>query len=81
MTEQTVPAIYEDGVLKPLAAVHLEEHQRVQVTVRVPDEDGGRTPEAILAAWESVLDGLPPEEVDEIQRLALDRSLFSSARP
>ena len=30
---QTIQAIYEDGVLKPLEELILGEHQRVQVTV------------------------------------------------
>jgi predicted DNA-binding antitoxin AbrB/MazE fold protein len=30
----TVEAVYENGVLKPLHAIPLPEHQRVQVTVR-----------------------------------------------
>ena len=29
----TIPAIYEDGVLKPLEKLTLGEHQRVQITV------------------------------------------------
>jgi predicted DNA-binding antitoxin AbrB/MazE fold protein len=79
MSEQTVPAIFEDGVLKPLEAVDLTEHQRVEVTVRVPDAGGSRTAEEVLAAWESILAGLPEDEASEIERLALDRSQFSSA--
>lgn len=34
--EQQVDAIYEDGVLKPLAPLALENLQRVSVTVRSP---------------------------------------------
>jgi predicted DNA-binding antitoxin AbrB/MazE fold protein len=36
---RTVPAIYEQGVLRPLRPLQLPEHTRVQVTVLV-EEDG-----------------------------------------
>ncbi len=32
-------AIYENGVLRPLQPVDLQEHQRVMVTLSVPEED------------------------------------------
>ena len=34
---QTIPAIYEDGVLKPLEKLALAEHQHVQITVEPQD--------------------------------------------
>ena len=36
---QVVNAIYEDGALRPLDPVHLEEHQHVRVTVETLDGD------------------------------------------
>jgi len=34
--DQSIEAIYEDGVLKPLSPLSLEEHQRVALTLSVP---------------------------------------------
>ena len=44
---QVVTAIYENGVLRPVEALTLPEHQRVQVTVEAISETGtgGRRPE------------------------------------
>lgn len=36
MTNNTVTAIYESGVLKPLEDMHLKEHQKVRIIVE-PD--------------------------------------------
>ena len=75
--QQTVPAVFEDGVLRPLKPLDLEDHQRVEVTVTsVPSPP--RSPEEILAAWHCIYEGLSPEEVAEVERIALDRSHFSS---
>jgi predicted DNA-binding antitoxin AbrB/MazE fold protein len=72
--QKTVTAVFEDGVLKPLESVDLPEHQRVKVTIEV------RSPEEVLAGWRSVYDGLSADEIDEIERIALDRSHFLSFR-
>jgi predicted DNA-binding antitoxin AbrB/MazE fold protein len=75
--QKTVTAVFEDGVLKPLESVDLPEHQRVKVTIEVPP---ARSPEEVLAGWRSVYDGLSADEIDEIERIALDRSHFLSFR-
>jgi predicted DNA-binding antitoxin AbrB/MazE fold protein len=43
---QVVKAIFENGVLRPVEALALPEHQRVQVTVEAISEtgNGGETP-------------------------------------
>ncbi len=70
---QTIDVIYEDGVLKPLEPVQLEEHQRVTVEIQsvrplLPDE--------ILELAHQVYAGLSEEEIAEIEEIALDRSNF-----
>ncbi|MBI3972160.1 MAG: antitoxin family protein [Chloroflexi bacterium] len=70
---RTLEAVYEDGVLKPLEALDLPEHQRVQVTVTVPADDAA---EETLKAWMTVYDGLSQEEITEVEAIALDRSRF-----
>lgn len=32
----TIKAVYENGVLKPLGALYLREHQQVQITLEEP---------------------------------------------
>lgn len=34
----TVEAVYENGVLKPTEALALQEHQKVELTIRTPAE-------------------------------------------
>lgn len=69
---QTVEAIYEDGVLKPLTPLQLPEHQRVSVTI----EDLPESPEEGLKAWGQVYEGLSDEEIAELETIILDRSNF-----
>jgi predicted DNA-binding antitoxin AbrB/MazE fold protein len=75
---RTVDAVYEGGVLRPLSALDLPEHQRVRVRVDVaPVEQSDET----LRAWLGVYDGLAEEEVDEVEAIALDRSRFMGPPP
>ena len=36
---QTIPAVYENGVFRPLKKMHLKEHQRFILKLDVPKED------------------------------------------
>jgi predicted DNA-binding antitoxin AbrB/MazE fold protein len=56
---RVVDAIYEAGMLKPLETLDLPEHQRVRITIHDPTEE---SPDAQLAAWQEVYDGLTEEE-------------------
>ncbi|HSH78295.1 MAG TPA: antitoxin family protein [Herpetosiphonaceae bacterium] len=47
---QSFPAIYEDGVLRPLQPLALPEHARVQITIAVTDEAATPDQEQIRAA-------------------------------
>jgi predicted DNA-binding antitoxin AbrB/MazE fold protein len=75
---KTVDAIYEGGVLKPMSALDLREHQRVRVTVEVPADE---RPDEALRAWLGVYEGLAEEDVDEVEAIALDRSRFMRPPP
>lgn len=46
---QTLPAIFENGVLRPLGSLPLAEHQRVMVTVT--DADAGPWVDASFLAY------------------------------
>jgi predicted DNA-binding antitoxin AbrB/MazE fold protein len=68
-------AIWEDGVFKPVKPLDtdLKEGQRVRLTV----EPAARlSPDEMLELAFQVYDGLPKEEIAEIERIALDRTGF-----
>lgn len=72
---QILEAIYEEGVLKPLEDLDLDEHQRVVLELReAPASDAERR----LKAWQQVYADLSDEDVREIEAIALDRSNFMS---
>lgn len=71
--DQVIEAIYQNGVLMPLESPKLADNQRVTIVIReLPDED----PDQALQAWHEVYAGLTEEEIDEMQRIVLDRSHF-----
>jgi predicted DNA-binding antitoxin AbrB/MazE fold protein len=61
----TAAAIYENGVLRPLAPLPLEEGARVEVTVFRPST-GGRTGAELAEIWPS-LPHLSPEEATDFE--------------
>jgi predicted DNA-binding antitoxin AbrB/MazE fold protein len=71
---QTLDAVFKDGSFKPLknGSLPFAEGQRVKLTVETPTETQGDLIE--MAA--QVYDGLNEEEVNEVERLALDRDSF-----
>ena len=70
-------AVYEDGVLRPLEDPGLKEHQRVLLEIRTEPEEHASS---ALEAWHQVYEGLPEDEIAEIEGIALDRSHFSSRK-
>jgi predicted DNA-binding antitoxin AbrB/MazE fold protein len=75
---RVVEAVYEGGVLKPLADPGLPEHQRVVLEIRVPAQADA---ESGLQAWRQVYEGLSEDDVTEIEKIALDRSQFFRSEP
>jgi len=76
--DRVIDAIYEQGLLKPLEALDLPEHQRVRITIHEPAE---ASPDETLEAWQGVYDGLTDEEIAQIEALACDRSHFMRQEP
>ena len=67
--KQAMDAIYENGHFRPVPhhPAHLVDGQRVRITV-----DDECLPESLR--WlTSVYDGLSPDQIDEIERIPLDR--------
>ncbi len=73
--KQAIDAIYENGTFRPVQrdAVSIPDGQRVRITV-----DDGCEPESLRLAA-SVYDGLSDEDIDEVERIALDRTSFFGA--
>jgi len=66
-------AVYENGVLKPLESVKLSEHQRVTITIQLPQVENS---DQELESWHQVYSELSEQEIKEIESIALDRSHF-----
>jgi predicted DNA-binding antitoxin AbrB/MazE fold protein len=67
----TVEAIFEDGVFKPVERPEIPEGEHVQLTVETAERAGGEDP---LELAVRVYRGLRPEQIDEIERIAIGRS-------
>lgn len=74
---QQFDATYDGGALRPAAGVQLplEDGQRVVVTIQ---SESRKSPQDVLRLAQAVYQGLTPEEVDEVERVATDRSRFLS---
>jgi len=70
-----VEAVYEHGVFRPEEPVDLPEGERVSLRV---SRQEAHTAAKKLRAWQRVYEGLTPEEVDDLERIALDRTRFFS---
>jgi predicted DNA-binding antitoxin AbrB/MazE fold protein len=68
---KTLEAVYEDGVLKPLADPGLADHQRVIVDIHLPRVQDA---ESELGAWRRVYEGLSESDIAEVEAIALTRS-------
>ncbi len=68
MITQPIPAIYKNGVLKPLQPLNLSNQQKVYITFTSPPTD-----ESLLADWHSVYEDLDEEDIAEIEAIALSR--------
>ena len=75
---QTIEAIYQNGMFKPLNPVSEEitEGKTVEITIN----EKKLSPEEMLELASQVYEGLSKEDIDEIERIALDRSNFFGDR-
>ncbi len=75
---QTIEAIYQNGMFKPLSPVSEEivEGKTVEITIK----EKRLSPEEMLELASHVYEGLSEEDIDEIERIALDRSNFFGDR-
>jgi len=75
--KQTLEAIYEKGVFKPLKRPEISEGQQVRLTVETPSE---WIPEDMLELAAQVYQGLSDKQIDEIEQIALNRRNFFRKR-
>jgi predicted DNA-binding antitoxin AbrB/MazE fold protein len=71
---QTVEAVFENGMLRPLGQLQLAEREQVQLTVNTR---GRRSPAEIMELARKVYEGLSPEEIDEIEKAIQRRPFFT----
>ncbi len=77
MLKQTVDAVFENGVFRPLVkrAISIGEGQQVRLTVETIE-----SPAQVLELVVQVYDGLTEQEIDEIEQLALNRNSWFDDR-
>lgn len=73
----SIDAIYEHGTFKPIDPEDIRLPEGSRVTLIVDEQP---MPEPLCLAAR-VYEGLSAQEVDEIERIALDRSRFFESRP
>lgn len=75
---QTIEAIYQNGMFKPLKPVSetISEGETVEITIK----EKKLSPEEMLELASRVYEGLSDEDISEIEKIALDRSNFFGDR-
>ena len=71
--QQTVEAIYENGVLRPLKTLNLSEGQEVQLIIHSKDQI---QPTQMLQLAAEVYQGFSDEDIHDIEHIALERQNF-----
>jgi len=71
--KKTLAAIYENGVFRPLKSPEISEGQQVRLIVEIPSVP---TPEEMIELAAQVYQGLAAEQIDEIEKIALERHDF-----
>ncbi len=74
---QMIEAIYQNGMFKPIKPISdkFEEGAKVKLTVE-PEEETN----PIMRLAENFYEGLSEDDIDEIEKVALDRSNFFGER-
>jgi predicted DNA-binding antitoxin AbrB/MazE fold protein len=75
---QTIEAVYQDGVFRPLRPLSPEPVDGAQVLINVESRDERRN--RIMDLADNFYEGLSEEDIDEIEKIALDRSNFFGER-
>lgn len=75
---QTIEAIYQNGIFKPLHPIsdEIAEGEKVEIIIK----DKRLSPDEMLKLAGQVYEGLSDKDIEEIERIALDRSNFFGDR-
>ncbi len=65
----TVEAVFENGTFRPIDPIELSNGQHVKLVIEVAENDP-------LALVQEVYSGLSEEDIDEIEKVILDRGNF-----
>lgn len=71
--QQILDAVYENGVFRPLQHPEIPEGKQVQLVVETGAE---LAPDDMLELAAQVYQGLSEQDIDEIEKVALDRRHF-----
>lgn len=79
---QTIDGVFENGLFRPThpPPEGLREGQRVQIVFDVSDARPRKSAAEMLELATSVYEGLTEDEIDEIERIILDRSRWRTAK-
>lgn len=75
---QTIEAVYQNGIFKPVTP--LEENFSEGETVELTVKNKKLSPDEMLKLASQVYEGLSEDEIEEIEKIALDRSNFFGDR-
>lgn len=77
MTAQTLTAVFEKGIFRPLTVSRLliSEGQQVRLTVETHE-----SPTGVLALATQVYEGLTEAQIDEVEQIILNRQDFFGER-
>ena len=74
---QIIEAIYQNGVFKPLKPLSSEFHDGETVHIEVTETTGELdSVNPIMKLGENFYEGLSEDDINEIEKIALDRSNF-----
>lgn len=74
--ENQVDAIYENGAFRPVGNTKLDYPEGTRVILSVTELEPSSTALTVLDLAAGVYKGLSQDEIEEIERLALDRQNF-----
>ena len=77
MMKQTMDAVYENGVFKPLNPPKLSEGQHVRIEIETPFE---KSFDDLIELAAKVYEGLSDDDIDGIEKIAHDRRDFFGDR-
>lgn len=73
MKTARIPAVYEDGVLKPLVPLDLPEHQTIYITIETRQ---AQSADDALRAWQAIYADFGDEEIAELEAIVLNCHSF-----